>query len=304
MPVMLGFPPSLKSPQDHFFTLAIFVVYGISLAFIYQAFTKEKSMRSLGYGVGLIALSLIAAPFLLRGAVSTNPDDLDLPGGYKAEVIAKGLTYPTSLTMDEQGTIYVAESGHSYGPKTTEAKILRVDAGGKLKKIADKFEGPISGLTYKNGNLYVSHKGFITEFEIESGKRKDLVANLPSLGDHPNGDLLFGPDGAIYFGQGTATNAGVVGSDNFVYAWADRYPDFHDIPSRDFTLTGENYTSLDLKSTDPTRERPGPLLHLVRPDSPVKRLRGKYRPTGPSIVWTWKTALFPSSRMDYETPMD
>ena len=215
---MLGFPPSLKSPQDHIFTLVVFVAYGISLAFIYQAFTAERSMRSLGYGVGLIFLALIATPFLLRGAISTNPEDLDLPEGYKAEVIAKGLTYPTSLTMDEQGTIYIAESGHSYGPKTTEAKILRVDGEGRLKKIADKFEGPISGLTYKDGNLYVSHKGFITELEIESGKRKDLVSNLPSLGDHPNGDLLFGPDGAIYFGQGTATNAGVVGSDNFVYA--------------------------------------------------------------------------------------
>lgn len=255
VPIMLGFPPALTSPQDHIFTLVVFVVYGISLAFIYQGFIAKKPIRSLGYGVGLVLLALIATPFLLRGAVSTNPEDLDLPQGYKAEVVAKDLTYPTSIAMDEQGTIYVAESGFSYGPKTTEAKILRIDRGGKLKKIADKFEGPISGLAYKGGNLYVSHKGYITELEIGTGKRKDLISNLPSLGDHPNGDLLFGSDGAIYFGQGSATNAGVVGSDNFVYAWADRYPDFHDIPSRDFILTGENYTSLDLKSTDPTAKK-------------------------------------------------
>ncbi|HZK18939.1 MAG TPA: glucose dehydrogenase, partial [Clostridia bacterium] len=108
---------------------------------------------------------------------------------------------------------------------------------------------------YKGGYLYVSHKGKITELELATEKHRDLVTNLPSLGDHQNGDLLFGPDGAIYFGQGTATNAGVVGSDNFVYAWADRYPNFHDIPSRDFTLTGENYTSLDLKETDPTAKK-------------------------------------------------
>jgi len=281
VPIMLGFPPSLKSPQDHFFALAVFVVYGISLAFIYQAFTEGKSMRSLGIGAGLVLLTLVATPFLLRGAISTNPADLDLPKGYKAEVIAKGLTYPTSLTMDERGTIYVAESGHSYGPKTTEAKILRVDAGGKLKKVADKFEGPISGLTYKDGNLYVSHKGFITELEVKSGKRKDLVSNLPSLGDHPNGDLLFGPDGAIYFGQGTATNAGVVGSDNFVYAWADRYPNFHDIPSRDFTLTGENYSSLDLKSADPTAKgTTGAFAPFGQTREPGEKVKGRVPANG------------------------
>ncbi len=276
VPIMLGFPPSLNSPQDHIFTLVVFLVYGISLAFIYRAFTAEKSMKSLGYGVGLVLLALIATPFLLRGAISTNPEDLDLLPGYKAEVVAKGFTYPTSIAMDEQGTIYVAESGHSYGPKTTEAKILRVDEGGKLKKIADKFEGPISGLAYRDGNLYVSHKGYITELEIETGKRKDLVSNLPSLGDHPNGDLLFGPDGAIYFGQGSATNAGVVGSDNFVYAWADRYPDFHDIPSREFTLTGENYTSLDLKSADPTAQKTtGAYLPFGQTREPGEKVEGK-----------------------------
>ena len=43
VPIMLGFPPVLKSPQDHIFTLIIFVVYGISLAFIYHAFATRKS---------------------------------------------------------------------------------------------------------------------------------------------------------------------------------------------------------------------------------------------------------------------
>ncbi len=255
VPIMLGFPPSLKSPRDHITALIVFIIYGISLAFIYQGFSAKGSKNSLGYGASLVLLALVAAPFLLRGAVSTSPGDLDLVAGYKAQIIAKDLTYPTGLAMDENGVIYIAESGFSYGPKTTEAKIMKINDKGLLEKVADKFEGPIGGITYKDGNLYVSHRGKITEFDLETEKRRDLVTNLPSLGDHQNGDLMFGPDGAIYFGQGTATNAGVVGSDNFVYAWADRYPDFHDIPSRDFVLTGENYTSLDLKETDPTAKK-------------------------------------------------
>ena len=65
-----------------------------------------------------------------------------------------------------------------------------------------------------------------------------------------------------------ATNAGVVGSDNFVYAWADRYPDFHDIPSRDFTLTEK--IILQPKETDPAAKTTGAFTPLVNP-VPVKR---------------------------------
>ena len=72
----------------------------------------------------------------------------------------------------------------------------------------------------------LSHRGKITELELESGKRRDLVTNLPSLGDHPNGDLIFGPDGLIFRAGHCYKCRGVVGSDNFVYAWTDRYPDF------------------------------------------------------------------------------
>ncbi|NLK00709.1 MAG: glucose dehydrogenase [Clostridia bacterium] len=281
VPMMLGFPPSLSSPRDHLTALVIFVVYGISLAFMYRGFQAKMSKKNLGYGVGLVVLTLIATPLLLRGAVSTNPQDLDLPTGYKAQVIAKDLTYPTGIAMDEKGEIYIAESGFSYGPKTTEAKIMRLNDKGKPVKVADKFEGPIGGITYKEGNLYVSHRGKITELELKTGERRDLVTNLPSLGDHQNGDLMFGPDGAIYFGQGTATNAGVVGSDNFVYAWADRYPDFHDIPSRDFTLTGENYTSLDLKETDPAAKKTtGAFIAFGKTRKAGEKVKGKVPASG------------------------
>ncbi|NLJ80252.1 MAG: hypothetical protein GX335_04430, partial [Firmicutes bacterium] len=252
VPVMLGFSPALKGFNDHIFTLAVFLVYGIALANIYERLAAEGSAKSLGLGFGLILLATAATPFLLRGAVSTDPEQLVLPKGYRAEVVIKGLTYPSSLVMDKDGVIYIAESGFSYGPKTTEAKVLKLNANGDLEDVADGFEGPINGLIIKDNKLYISHRGKITEFDLKTKDRQDLVTNLPSLGDHHNNDLLFGEDGALYFGQGTATNAGVVGSDNFVYAWADRYPDFHDVPSRDFILTGENYTSLDLEETDPT----------------------------------------------------
>jgi glucose/arabinose dehydrogenase len=43
--------------------------------------------------------------------------------------------------------------------------------------------------------------------------------------------------------NGTATNSGIVGEDNFKFGWLKRYPYFHDVPCKDIILTGENYRS-------------------------------------------------------------
>jgi glucose/arabinose dehydrogenase len=43
----------------------------------------------------------------------------------------------------------------------------------------------------------------------------------------------------MYFGQGTATNSGVVGEDN--KEWAMEHPYFHDYPGRDIILNGYNF---------------------------------------------------------------
>jgi glucose/arabinose dehydrogenase len=251
IPMLLGFTPQVQSPLDHWVPLVAFVFYGIIVALLYSRWSLKQSRARIYYAIGLLAAAAILTPFMLRAAVSTEPEALQLPEGYRAEVVAKGFTFPTSIAVGPNGLIYVAESGFSYGPKTTTARILLVAPDGAVREVARDFEGPLNGLALRDNRLYVSHRGKITELNLDSGKRRDLVTGLPSLGDHQNNDLVFGADGALYFGQGSATNAGVVGSDNFVYAWTDRYPDFHDRPSRSFTLTGENYESLDLGTPDP-----------------------------------------------------
>ncbi len=255
VPVILGFPPQWESPLDHWTPLLAFVLYGTVTGLLYSRWGLGQSRARTYYALGILAAAALLTPFMLRAATSTDPEALQLPPGYRAEVVAKGFTYPTALALDDHGNIYVAESGFAYGPKTTAARILKVRPDGRIGEVAGDFEGPLNGIALRSDRLFVSHRGKITVFDLESREREDLVTNLPSLGDHQNNDLVFGKDGALYFGQGTATNAGVVGSDNFVYAWADRHPDVHDIPSRRFTLTGENYESLDLGTADPADTR-------------------------------------------------
>ncbi|MDO9534902.1 MAG: PQQ-dependent sugar dehydrogenase [Bacillota bacterium] len=252
VPVILGFPPQLTSPLDHWVPLVAFTFYGIIVSLLYSRWALRQPVFRTYLALGLIIVSGILTPIMLRAAMSTDPEDIALPEGFRAEVVAKGFTFPTALLMGENGNIYVAEAGFAYGPKTTLARVLMVRKNGSVEEIARDFEGPINGLAMKENMLYISHRGKITEFDLESKERKDLVKDLPSLGDHHNNDLIFGEDGALYFGQGSATNTGVVGSDNFVYAWLDRHPEFHDAPSRNFVLTGENYEALDLSTPGPT----------------------------------------------------
>ncbi|HYF02815.1 MAG TPA: glucose dehydrogenase, partial [Patescibacteria group bacterium] len=89
--------------------------------------------------------------------------------------------------------------------------------------------------------LYVSHLGKISTVDA-SGTVTDIVTDLPSSGDHQNNQMTIGPDGKIYFGQGAATNAGIVGLDNaYPFVWLMLWPDVHDVPPKDIELEGETF---------------------------------------------------------------
>lgn len=177
-----------------------------------------------------------------------DPDDIALPEGYKAEVVATGLTFPTSVAFDEQGRVYVTEAGYSYGEVFLEPKLLRVEADGSLTTVAaGQKNGPWTGVTYHNGNFYVAEGGQMVGGKIlritPDGNISSLIEDLPTKGDHHTNGPVVGPDGYLYFGLGTATNSGVVGKDNYDFGWLKRHPDFHDIPCKDIVLTGQNYVS-------------------------------------------------------------
>jgi glucose/arabinose dehydrogenase len=183
------------------------------------------------------------------------PTDIALQPGYKIEAITSGLTFPTACAFDEDGKLYVIEAGYSYGEVWAEPKLLRVDTDGKTTVVAKgPRNGPWSGITFYNGAFYVAEGGEMEWGRIlkitKDGTITPIVSNLPSVGDHhTNGPVI--KDGYIYFGQGTATNSGVVGKDNAEFGWLLRKKDFHDVPCDDITLSGQNYSSLNVLTDDP-----------------------------------------------------
>jgi glucose/arabinose dehydrogenase len=121
------------------------------------------------------------------------------------------------------------------------------------RELASGDHVPWNGVAYHDHALYVAEGGErdggrIVRFDLDGdhvSKQTVLVDNLPSLGDHHTNGPVVASDGWVYFGQGTATNAGVVGPDNQQFGWLARNRDFHDTPCRDVTLTGVNFTSDD-----------------------------------------------------------
>jgi hypothetical protein len=77
---------------------------------------------------------------------SVRPADIALPGGYRIEALATGLTFPTSVIVDDHGIPHVVEAGYSYGEAWTTARLLRVEPDGQTRVIASGGRnGPWSG---------------------------------------------------------------------------------------------------------------------------------------------------------------
>lgn len=208
-----------------------------------------------------------------------NAQDILIPEGYEIEAVATKLTFPTAITFDEDGMPYIIESGYSYGEIFLKPKLYQLTPDGSLKLIATgEKNGPWNGITYYRDNFYISEGGQLNGGEIvkvnRDGQITPLVEGLPSLGDHhTNGPLI--NDGYLYFGQGTATNSGVVGNDNADFGWLKRYPDFHDIPCEDILVNQQNFKSENmLNKSSGDQAQTGPYSPYNTPVVQNQRIKG------------------------------
>ncbi|MBH1941119.1 PQQ-dependent sugar dehydrogenase [Mobilitalea sibirica] len=201
-----------------------------------------------------------------------NPEDVNVPQGYQIEVFATGLDTPIGLVFTEEGGLLVAEAGVSTG----NPRVLFL-VEGRFEVIADGFNVPITGINYRNGDIYVSHRGVITILR-EDGTREDIISGLPSFGDFSNNNVTFGPEGKIYFGQGTATNSGVVGLDN---QWIFEHPYFHDQPGDFILARGVNYETTNAFIPAAESAMTGPFRPYGEPSLlPVEVVRGTIEASG------------------------
>jgi len=157
-------------------------------------------------------------PLTRRGSRGHNPQDILLPEGYVAEVVATGLNTPVQCCFDDDGSCYVVECGHKVDARP---RILKLDTRtGRYETFCDlpperwAKTGAVTGACWHQGSLYISSTDSIVRIGPDRAT-EDILTGLPGYGDHQTNYPVVGPDGKVYFGVGSATNTGVVGADNF-----------------------------------------------------------------------------------------
>jgi glucose/arabinose dehydrogenase len=175
-----------------------------------------------------------------------RPDHVLVPDGYEVDVVATGFHEPVHCCFDDDGNCYVIECGHKIEAKPRVLKV-DVETGGcevvfELPEERWIMTGAVTGACWHDGHLYLMNTDTLSRI-TPGGEMEDLVTGLPGLGDHQANYPVVGPDGRIYFGQGTYTNTAVVGADDFSYEWLRKFPHLHDVPGQDIVLTGRNYTA-------------------------------------------------------------
>jgi glucose/arabinose dehydrogenase len=116
---------------------------------------------------------------------------IHVPGGFDAQVYARGLRNPTALAWGPDGRLYATQNGGQVVVVQPNDRRPRVYARG--------FTVPL-GLTWFRGHLYVSGSGTL----YRDGK--PIVTGLP-YGLHQQDNVVPGPDGRLYLGSGSTCNA-------------------------------------------------------------------------------------------------
>lgn len=218
-----------------------------------------------------------------RGPRGYAPDDILLPDGYVAEIVVTGLSAPVMTTFGEDGAAYVVESGHKVDDPPA-VKRVDLDTGAVTTYLefgqADRVEtGAVTGAVWHAGSLYVTNTDKVVRIGPRGGLRT-IVDKLPGRGDHQVNHPAVGPDGKIYFGVGSVTNAGVVGSDNAAYGWLKDNRGAHDIPARDIVLAGRNHDDRDVLGDLKRHVRTGAFVPFGTETTPGQVIRGNVKASG------------------------
>jgi glucose/arabinose dehydrogenase len=203
---------------------------------------------------------------------------LDSNSSGRFELVADGFSFPTSLTFDETGTAYVAESGLPFGGAPAGGRIWRLGPEGDRSLLAEGLRPPVNGLTFHQGSLFVSeggHPGRISRLELD-GKQTVILDDLPGPGNYHTNMVAFGPDGKLYFSQGAMTNTGIVGLDAYELGWLRRLPHAHDIPGYEVVLEGINIeTPNPLANVPGARTKTGAFAPFGTLTEPGQRIAAK-----------------------------
>jgi glucose/arabinose dehydrogenase len=180
-----------------------------------------------------------------------------LPPGYRIEKVVDKLTYPTSVTWDDQGRMYVAEAGGAFLEEDPPARILRIENGRAIEVAnLNRVMGydslaAVAGLVWHNGALYFTHRakdrtGAVSRMTMDGRVTQLFSGFIDSATDHQLNDIRVGPDGRMYFTSGAGGNAGVLGQDMIPFVL--KSPWTQTTACHDLVLLGKNFHIVDYRT--------------------------------------------------------
>jgi glucose/arabinose dehydrogenase len=209
-----------------------------------------------------------------------DPADVMVPEGYEVEPVVAGLSFPTALCFDEDGTLYFAEGGSTWPTRPyMPPRIWRIEPGRNPEIVTQENLGGPRGLAVRNGFLYVTLKGGyhmrVVRHDLKSGDRQVIVDKIPSGGWHEPGGPVFGPhDGLMYFAQGSVGLQGVTLPAGYTVDLA-KHPHVHDVPGQDVRLSGNTVWGRDPRLPYPFLVQTGPFKPFGTPAEKGEVVKGE-----------------------------
>ncbi len=215
----------------------------------------------------LTGILVLSAALLFAGCDTGDPPDppddeenfplIEVPEGFEVEKVVGGLNFPTSITWDDEGRMYVAEAGAGLTPeRLAPIRIVQVLEDGQTMEVAELTNQvglALVGMTWHDGAFYVTHRaddrsGAVSRVTLDGNVTQILSGIMASQAEHQVNDITVGPDGRLYIGSGQAGNSAVMGPD--VAGPLMLNPNAHAVPCQDIVLRGRNFLGPDFRTEE------------------------------------------------------
>jgi len=252
----------------------------------------RRFTRVLGFVV-VLSLGLSGGTPLAQGTPTHQFPTIVVPPGFQIEKVVDGLTYPTGMTWDDQGRMYVAEAGGQFLEEPPPPRILRIEPGQATEVVNLDGKGvadSVIGLTWHNGAFYFTHRnpadrtGAVSRVTMDGAVTPLFSGLIDSQSEHQLADIKVGPDGMMYIGTGPAANSAVVGID--IAPFVKRSPELHTTPCQDIILTGMNFETPDFRTDDPSdKALTGAYVPFGTMTTPGQRISGTNKCGGAVLMF-------------------
>lgn len=165
----------------------------------------------------VMCLGLFLCSFNSLADVASNLDKIKLPPGFKISIYASGLENPRSLTLGDNGTLFVGSrrTNKVYAVTDTDND-HKADAVYTIMETNTAPDGARlrmpNGVAFKDGSLYVGAISHILRFDDIENRLSNppapvvVTAGYPSAAHHGWKFIAFGPDDKLYVPVGAPCN--------------------------------------------------------------------------------------------------